>query len=246
MRRVTGDAIETTDGSLDCQAFAAVGDDRARQEIRFANEVCDRLADGTLVDFARRADLQDVPGVENRHPVGDGERFLLVVRDVNGREFELLADAANFRAHLKAEFGIEIGERLVEQQAARPDDERAGERDALLLAAGELIGFAVGVGAHAHGLERLAGAAPDFVLRHLALLEAERDVLRHGHVRPQRVALKHHSGIPLVRREASDVFVAKNNFPRVGQVETREAAQQRRLAAAARPKEEEKLAGIDR
>ena len=66
MRRVTGDAIETTDGSLDCQAFAAVGDDRARQEIRFANKICDRLADGTLVDFARRADLQDVAAFEDK------------------------------------------------------------------------------------------------------------------------------------------------------------------------------------
>jgi hypothetical protein len=37
--------------------------------------------------------------------------------------------------HLLAQLGVEVAERLVEQQDLRPDDQRAGQCHALLLAA---------------------------------------------------------------------------------------------------------------
>ncbi len=40
-----------------------------------------------------------------------------------------------------AQARVEGAQRLVEQEHPRPQDERAGERDALLLAAGELVGI---------------------------------------------------------------------------------------------------------
>ena len=45
-------------------------------------------------------------------------------------------DLAQLDLHLLAQLGVEIGQRLVEQQHVRPDHERAGQRHALLLAAG--------------------------------------------------------------------------------------------------------------
>ena len=45
-----------------------------------------------------------------------------------------------FLAHLQPQLGVEIRQRLVEQQHLRLDRQRAGDRDALLLAAGELAG----------------------------------------------------------------------------------------------------------
>jgi hypothetical protein len=58
--------------------------------------------------------------------------------------------------------------------------------------------------------------------------------------------LKHHAGVPLVRGEPGHVLVAEKDLPLFRDVETGEAAQQRRLAAAARPQQEEKLALLDR
>ena len=49
-------------------------------------------------------------------------------------------DAADLRAHLKPQLGVEIGERLVHQHERRLDHDRARNRDALLLAAGQLAG----------------------------------------------------------------------------------------------------------
>ena len=55
-----------------------------------------------------------------------------------------------------AQAGVERAERLVEQQHARAQHERARERDALLLAARELAGLALLVAGELHQRERLA------------------------------------------------------------------------------------------
>ena len=49
-----------------------------------------------------------------------------------------LLQLADLDPHLLAQLGVEVGERLVEQQHVGPDDERARQRHALLLAAREL------------------------------------------------------------------------------------------------------------
>jgi hypothetical protein len=64
--------------------------------------------------------------------------LLLVVRDVDGGDREPPLQVADLVPHLHAQLRVEVGQRLVEEQHARTDDDRARERDALLLAAGEL------------------------------------------------------------------------------------------------------------
>ena len=60
--------------------------------------------------------------------------------------------------HLLAELQVEGAERLVEEQHPRPVDDRARERDALALAAGELRGPARAVALEPDRLEHLADA----------------------------------------------------------------------------------------
>ena len=60
------------------------------------------------------------------------------MRDVHERDADLALDALELDLHLLAELEVERAERLVEQQHLRLVDDRAGERDALPLAAGEL------------------------------------------------------------------------------------------------------------
>ena len=91
-----------------------------------------------LVDLARAPDLLDAAAVHDRDPVGHRERLFLVVRDVDEGRAELVLDALQLELHLLAQLHVERSERLVEQERRRPVDERAGERDPLLLAAGEL------------------------------------------------------------------------------------------------------------
>ena len=61
------------------------------------------------VHFLWSAHLKQAPLVQDRQPVGDGKRLLLVVRHVNRRQPRLLANAPDFGAHFEAQFGVEIG-----------------------------------------------------------------------------------------------------------------------------------------
>ena len=70
-------------------------------------------------------------------------------------------DLLQLELHLLAQLEVERAERLVEQQRGRAVDERAGERDPLLLAAGELAGTPALEPFEAHGAEHLADAAAD-------------------------------------------------------------------------------------
>ena len=92
-----------------------------------------------VVDLPRRTGLLDLARVHHRDPVRERQRLVLVVRDVHERHSEPLLQRAQLPAQLNAKLGVEIGQRLVEQQDLRLQDERASDGDALLLSAGELV-----------------------------------------------------------------------------------------------------------
>jgi len=71
--------------------------------------------------------------------VGDGEGFVLIVRDEERCGAGLLQDRAHLEGKPFAQLDVEIRKRLVEQQQMRARRQRAGERDALLLAAGKFV-----------------------------------------------------------------------------------------------------------
>jgi hypothetical protein len=70
-------------------------------------------------------------------------------------------------------------------------------------------------------------------------------------VRPERIRLEDHPDVPLVGRDVDvprgveDRTVAERDRTGVGGLEAGKAAERRRLAAAARPEEDEELAGLD-
>ncbi|MCY1545954.1 hypothetical protein D9M68_819250 [compost metagenome] len=105
--------------------------------------------------------------------------------------------------------------------------------------------LALGVLGHLHQLEHLRHAGVDLFLAHLVLLEAEGDVLRHAHVREQRVGLEHHVDRPLVRGQVGDVLAVEEDAPLGRPLEAGEHAQQGRLARSRTTEQGEDLALVD-
>ena len=89
------------------------------------------------------ADLLDAAGVHDHHAVGERHRFDLVVRDVDRGSADLLVHFLDLGAHLHAQLGVQVGQRLVEQEHLRIAHDRAPHGHALALAAGELLGLAL-------------------------------------------------------------------------------------------------------
>ena len=81
------------------------------------------------------------------------------MRDVDEGDPDLVLDPLELELHVLAELEVERAERLVEQQHARVVHERARERDALLLAAGELLRLAASRAREVDELEHLRDAA---------------------------------------------------------------------------------------
>ena len=113
--------------------------------------------------------------------------------------------------------------------------ERAGERHALLLAAGELVGPAVAeVGGQLDEVEHLGDAVGAACARSR---QAERDVGRHVEVREERALLRDVADAARLRRHrayavAGHDRVAEGDAARLGREEAGDQAQQRGLAAA--------------
>ena len=165
---------------------------------------------------------------------------------------ELLLHLADLAAHAFAQLrGVEVRERLVEQKDPRLAHQRPRQRDALLLAAGELGRGALCGLREADEIERLHGLFGDVLLvvvRSAADGERERNVLKDRHVRPNRVRLEDHSYRTFVRGHEDPLFVGEDetvvdlDLARGRTLQACDHAQGCRLAAAAWAEQREQLA----
>ena len=119
--------------------------DAGADDVEGADEGGDEGGGGVVVDGEGVADLLGHALVHHHDAVGHRQRLLLVVGDVDGGDAERLLDGADLLAQRHADLGVERRERLVEEQELGLRGERARQRHALLLAAGELEGIAAAV-----------------------------------------------------------------------------------------------------
>ncbi|MCY1419118.1 hypothetical protein D9M71_347000 [compost metagenome] len=183
--------------------------------------------------------------MHDRDTLGHGHGLFLIVGHHHAGYADALDDLHQLQLHLRTQFFIQCAHRLVEQQQLRALGQGTGQGHTLTLTTGQLMRLALGVLAHLYQLEHFGDAGVDFSRRDLVLLEAEGDVLRHGHVREQRVGLEHHVDRPLVGRHVSDVYAIEENAPLRGPFETCEHAQQCGLARSRAAEQGEDLTLLD-
>ena len=94
-------------------------------------------------DRVARAELDRMAEVDHHHLVGDVAHDGKIVRDEYIGEREFLLQAREQVERLGADRYVQRRHRLVEHQDLRPQHERAGDGDALALAAGEHVRVAV-------------------------------------------------------------------------------------------------------
>jgi hypothetical protein len=177
--------------------------------------------------------------------IGQTQRLFLIVRDDHRCGASRTQDGAHLDPQARAQAGVQVGERLVEQHDARRGRQGAGQRNALLLTAGELVRVAAGLGCHADQVERRGGAS--IAVR--AVVDAVVHVAGDGQVRKKRALLEHHADpSSLGRRPASaagDRLAADAHHPGLGSLEAGDGPQEAGLAAAARPDQRRDLAVRD-
>ena len=179
-------------------------DDLTVEPIYRAEKLGDIGAVGLVIDFHGRAHLQKFAGLHERDLVGDGHGFDLVVGDIEHRGAELFGQLADLAAHLFAQAGVEIAQRLVHQEQARIHGDGARQGDALLLPAAEQSRRAVGLFFQLNQPERFFDPVGDFACAgSVAILQPEeRDILRDRKMGPDGIGLKNHAQLALLRRQS--------------------------------------------
>jgi hypothetical protein len=114
--------------------LAAAGE-LAPEEVGLADEVGHKLIAGVVIDLLRRADLRHDALFHDDNLVGQSHGLRLIVGDIDGGDTRLLLDAANLGPHGHPQLGVQIGQRFVKEQHPGLEDQRPGQRHALLLAA---------------------------------------------------------------------------------------------------------------
>ena len=225
---------------------AALPDPGQQVHRRRADEGRDVDGLRTREHVARRSHLDDASVHEHRDPVGERHRLFLVVRDVHRGRRERALQRVQLEPRLQAQLGVEVGQRLVEEEQARLAHDGARERAALLLAAGQLARCAREKVADADLRRGVRDSLLDGVRSGADHAQRKADVLRHRHVRVERVALEHHRDVALPRLLGGHVHAVDHDLAGAHLLETGKDAQRGGLARPGRSQQDEELAGRDR
>ena len=194
-----------------------------------------------IINIERRADLLDLALGHDDDRVGHAQGLLLVVRDEHERDAGGLLDVLELLLHVLAQLQVERGERLVEQQHARPAHERARNGDALLLSAGQARDVAALEARELDEREHLVDLLLDLVARQLLLAQRKRHVFKHVQVGEEGVALENGVDVALVRRNVVDALTEKEDVALIRRFKAADHAQGRGLAAAGRAEQRQKF-----
>ena len=105
-----------------------------------------------VIQRLRGIDLLQEAFVDHRDAGGHGHGFHLVVGHVDKGGLQLLVQLADVGAGFNAQLGIQVGQRLVEQENLRLAHDGPADCHALALTTGELAGLAVQQVANAQDL----------------------------------------------------------------------------------------------
>ena len=146
--------------------------------------------------------------------------------------------------HIAPKPFVERAQRFVEEQDFRLRHQGARQRHPLFFPAAQLVNAAFVFVTQANEIERLHRPSSLLVRRPAPNPKPVLDVLADGHVREQRQVLEDGGDVALVGRHASHVPPGEGaDLHRGRLLETVDDAQQRGLAASARTKEGQELAG---
>ena len=214
------------------------------EEVGGAEELGGEAGVGVMEQGFRGAGLFYSAILHYQDPVAELHGFVLVVGDADGGGAALAEDGADFGAELFPEAGVEAGEGFVHQDEGGFGGEGAGEGDALLLAAGELVGVAGFVSGEA---DHSQGCGGEFAAAVFG--DAESDIAGDGEVGEQGAFLEDHSDAAffgaLVDAGAVHGAAGDADFAGVGGVKAGDEAEGGGFAAAAGAEEAEDFARLE-
>ena len=172
----TGTVIGVPPGRVTVAVPPSTAGDRRLHEVhlRRADEAGDEQVGRMVVELERGADLLDDAALQHHDLVGQGHRLDLIVGHVDHGGVEIVMQLGDLDAHLHAQRGVEIRQRLVEEEDLGVAHNGAADGDTLALAAGELLGLALQQSVELEDAGRVADLLVDALLALLRQLPGRR------------------------------------------------------------------------
>ena len=218
----------------------------AVEEIHVSEKVVDEGSRRPMVDLVGRSDLLDAPLVENSNAVGQLERFILIVSDEDAGDMHSVVEFAEPAAQFEAHFGIERSKRLIKQQNAGFDRQRTGKSNTLALPSRELGRIPMRLIFELNQPKQIIHFLTDFFTRWTGAPRAnsktESDVFEDGHMAEEREVLKNKTDAAIAGAAGGNVMAIEFHRAGIGELESRNDAQQGGLAGAGGPEKRDQLA----
>ena len=115
-------------------------------------------------------------------------------------------DATDLDAHLIAQLGIKVRQRLIKQNDAWSHDQRTAKRNALLLAARELVGEPVHLLFEVELCGHICNTLVSFLCGQFLLAEPKLKIGTHGQVGEKRIGLEAKCCIARFRRDVGNIL----------------------------------------
>ncbi len=224
--QANGDAL-----ALEAACAIAVGLDA--QEVGVAQERGHKRVGRVLVKVVATAKAHDFAMAEDRDTLGQAHGLFLVMGDVDDGNAKTPVQLAQFILQVFTQLLVQGTQRFVHQQDARLVDQCPGDGHALLLPARHLRGLAVRERLQLHQLEHGIDTLAGFNRTQLANGQGEANVVAHVQVRKQRIALKHHADVALVRRHVDQRLALNEYLAAAGSLKASQHRQGGGLAGAA-------------
>ena len=185
--------------------------------------------------------------VQHDDAVGHRHRLDLVMGDVDHGGDEVAVQLAEFDPHVAAQGGVEVGQRLVEEEDLGVAHDGAADGDALALTAGQLAGFqGAACRSVAGSRRRLADLGFHLGLGQFLHAQREGDVFEDRQMRVKRVGLEHHRDAAIHRGEVGHIDAVDDDLARGGGFQPGDDAQKGGLAAARGADEDDEFLVADR
>lgn len=196
------------------------------------------------VEILGRTFLLDPPSVEESDALGEGERFFLIVRDVEDAHGAFPVKPPQEDGELVSESGVQAREGLVEKEEPGLRSKRPRQSKPLPLASGHFAGAPSSEARESNTRERVLHLMPGDAGRR------EGEVLLCGHMRPESKLLEDHRDAPRRGRNEQAAglghdFVLHPDEAAPGSFEARRQSEHGALPASGGPQKDDELSRFD-
>ena len=157
--------------------------------------------------------------------------------DIDKGDSQFIFQANQFVLHLLPQLQIQRAERFIEEQHSRFIHDGTGNRNSLLLPAGERIHGTFLIALQIHEFQGVLNFVPDVFFRLLPDTESKGNIVRNIHVRKQSILLKNRIELPFVCRKIRDILPFKKDTSLIRLLKSSNNSKCSRFSAARRPEQ---------